>query len=376
MMAGSVALACASQGAAVAWVVPVFKNARPVWRFIEQFATGVAEMHKSERTARFLGGGWLGVYTADNDVSIRGEAFDLVIVDEAARIAETTYTDAILPTLADRAGRIVLISTPKARNWFYNEWVKAKADGTYAAAWQAPTSANPNLNIQRAAALAKKRMPDRTYRQEWLAEFIEGQGAVFRNVRAVCTLAAPDKPERHEGHAFVMGVDWGKANDYTRLRVFCRECMRVVDWDGFNHIEYAFQRDRLRSLAQRWGVAYILAESNSIGEPNIEMLRRDNLSVRGFQTTAGTKPPLIEALSLAIECRQISLPAEDADELEAYERKTNANTGLPTYSAPDGMHDDRVMADALAYRAAVTGAMSGGALVGFAPTRNAAYEEE
>src|SRR3990167_793385 len=132
VMAGSVALACANAGAAVAWVVPTYKNARPVWRFAEQMTASVSlrlKVQRSDRMIEFPGGGWLGVYTADNDVSMRGEAFDVVIVDEAARVSEETYYDVIIPTLADRAGRCLLISTPKGRNWFWKEFQRGLSGG-------------------------------------------------------------------------------------------------------------------------------------------------------------------------------------------------------------------------------------------------------
>jgi hypothetical protein len=84
---------------------------------------------------------------------------------------------------------------------------------------------------------------------------------------------------------------------------------------------------------------------------------RMGLPVRGFATTAATKPPLIEALVVAIEKREISYPAlpELIGELESYEVSTNHVTGRPTYSAPEGMHDDCVMSLALAWWGATQG---------------------
>jgi hypothetical protein len=105
MTAGSVCHAAAANGASVAWVVPTYKNARPIWRFVEQHAAGIANVNKSDMIAKFPGGGWLGVYTGENDVALRGEAFDLVVVDEAAQIKPETYSDVIMPTLADRHWR-------------------------------------------------------------------------------------------------------------------------------------------------------------------------------------------------------------------------------------------------------------------------------
>jgi hypothetical protein len=124
--------------------------------------------------------------------------------------------------------------------------------------------------------------------------------------------------------------------------------------DRFNQIDYAFQRGRLRALADKWHVRRIDAELNAMGEPVVEQLQRDNLPVRGFQTTASSKPPLIESLALAferVEARWIDNPIATG-ELEAYERTVSAVTGRSSYSAPEGMHDDIVMARALAWHAA------------------------
>lgn len=358
-MAGTYALACADLGGAVAWVVPTYKNARPTWRFVEAqigHASDSVSTNKTERMARFPSGGWLGVYTADNDVALRGESFDVVIVDEASRVSEQTYQDVIIPTLADRDGRIVLISTPNARNWFYTEWARGKADGARIASWQAPTSDNPNPNIKRAFDLARETLPDRTFRQEWLAEFVEGSGAVFRRIRE-CARSSHDAPDAHDGHRIVFGVDWGQQNDYTAIAAYCGDCRRMVALDRFNQVSWTIQRGRLAALAAAWKPQTIIAESNSIGAPLIEALQAENLPVVPFETTAASKPPLIQSLVLAFEQGAVNIIADAAliAELEAYEESRNAVTGRVSYSAPSGGHDDTVMALALAWRAANEG---------------------
>ena len=79
--------------------------------------------------------------------------------------------------------------------------------------------------------------------------------------------------------------------------------------------------------------------------------------VHGLQITATSKPPLIENLVLAFEkteCQWLPDPIWQA-EIEAYEMRITANTGRPTYSAPEGVHDDTVIARALAWRAVLVG---------------------
>jgi hypothetical protein len=157
VLGGTTAVACAARGARVAWVVPTYKNGRPLWRWADRVVAplqGAVRVNQTERTMEFRGGGGLSIYSMDNPNSILGEAFHLVIIDEAARIAETVWTDAIMPTLADYGGRAILISTPKGKNWFWQEWLRGQ-DSTRIdiKSWQAPTADNPNPLIRRAAHL-------------------------------------------------------------------------------------------------------------------------------------------------------------------------------------------------------------------------------
>jgi phage terminase large subunit-like protein len=351
-MAGVYALAVADYGGAVAWVVPTYKNARVPWRFAEAMIAQVAgrlRMNRTERVIEFPSGGRLSIYSADNDVALRGEAFDLVIVDEAAQVREETYTDVLMPTLADRDGRMVLISTPRGRNWFWREWLRGRSDESGCASWTAPSSANPMPTIRRAAEMARDRVPERTYRQEWLAEFIEDGGSVFRNIAACLTAPLDATPEAHKGHHIIAGADWARESDYTTFSVGCATCRQEVARDRFNQVDYHVQTQRLQALAERWQPVSILTELNSIGLPVHEMLQRMGLPVVGFTTTAQSKPPLIENMALAFERGEWAWQADPVwtAELEAYERTVSPTTGRSSYSAPAGGHDDSVIARAL-----------------------------
>lgn len=351
-MAGSLALAVADHGGAVAWVVPTYKNARPTWRFVEQHVAQTnAKTNKTDLTVLFPSGGWLGVYSADNDVGLRGEAFDVVIVDEAAQVSETTYLDVLLPTLADRDGKCLLISTPRGRNWFWQEWAKAQADGRYAAAFQAPTSANPIGNIQRAFALAREKLPERTYRQEWLAEFIEDGAGVFRKIQAAATAERQNSPLGK--HRYVLGVDWGRMNDATVFSVVdCNE-RALVNFDRMTQTDYMLQVTRLKALCGRFRPVAVIAETNSMGGPLVEQLQREGLPVIGFDTTNASKAEIIDGLALAFERGDIRIVNDSVliTELQAYE-STRLPSGLVRYGAPEGLHDDCVMSLALAWHGA------------------------
>lgn len=343
-------------GGAVAWVSPTYKNSRPLWRFAEIAVKGVTgvSVNRAERVIEFPSGGWLGVYSGDNDVSLRGEAFDFVIVDEAARVAGETFSDVILPTLADRNGRCLLISTPKGKNWFWQEYVKAKSDGQYSAAWQAPTAANPMRTIRKAAELAKERVSERTYRQEWLAEFIESGGDVFRGVREAATAERQDAAL--PGHTYVIGIDWGRTNDATVFAVLDETTKALAALDRMTDTGYALQVGRLQALMARFQPGQVLAELNSMGGPLVERLQAEGLPVTGFNTTNASKGMIIDALALALERRELALLPDETliGELQAYESERLPG-GMLRYSAPAGMHDDTVIALALAWHAQGSG---------------------
>jgi len=356
VLGGCVSLATAASGGHVGWIVPTYKNGRALWRWCETAtaplaSAGHVHVNRQERMIEFRGGGFLGIYSADNEDSVRSEAFHLVVLDEAARMSETAWTDAIQPTLADYAGDAILISTPRGRNWFWREWMNA--DGRYAAAFQAPTAANPNPQIQAAALLAQGRVPMRTYRQEWLAEFVEDGGGVFRNVHEAATAQPLDAPE--PGATYTMGVDWGRTHDATVFTVVDISRKRQVFHERLVNVDYAAQLRRLEAIYRRWAPGAVIAEANSMGGPLIEQLQRAGLPVQAFTTTNATKRRLIDGLALALENREVTIIADQVliGELQAYEMET-LSSGLIRYGAPEGVHDDCVMALALAWHGTMT----------------------
>lgn len=352
-MAGAFCTLAAVRGASVAWVTPTYKNGRPLWRQVEQYLAPLAKakrasMNRSERVAEISGAGRLGLYSADNPTSILGEAFHLVVIDEAARIPEEVWTETIQPTLADYGGKAILISTPKGRNWFWREWLRGRDGDPAVRAFQAPSSDNPNPRIKAAAEQARTRVPERTYRQEWLAEFIEDGGEVFRRVRALAT--AEPQHEAIPGHAYAIGVDWAQSEDYTVITVVDCTLQALVYVDRFHGTEYRIARERVVATWERFGRCAIVAEQNGIGQPNIEELWRQGIQVQPFLTTNATKADAIGGLVVAFEQERLHLIPDESllFELEAFEQE-RLPSGLIRYQAPDGLHDDIVLSLAFAW---------------------------
>lgn len=361
----SIGVEAAAAGQELLWGAPTFDQVRIGWNEMKHAASGVAKFTQQTMTAEYPSGGKVIFRSLDDPDNARGHTADGVIIDEASKVKAEAWYEVLRAMLIDTGGWGWFMFTPLGRNWTFIEHAAARSRDD-SVCWQIPVVGcevvdngrrlerrphpyeNPDIPFEEIEAMFAT-LPVRTFRQEILAEFVEGEGAVFRNIRANL-YNTPGAPADHEGHELVMGADWGKHLDYTALSVLCSTCNQEVALDRFNQIDYAFQRGRLRVLFERWRPYNVVAEANAMGDPIIEMLRREGIPVTSFQTTATSKPPLIESLALALEKEEVKWlddPIATA-ELEAYERDVSATTGRPRYGAPAGVHDDTVMARALA----------------------------
>jgi phage terminase large subunit-like protein len=319
------------------------------WRLLKELARQIpgAQVRESERTITLPGKGTIGVRSADNPDSLRGEGLDFVAMDECAFTREEAWTASLRPALADRQGSAVFISTPLGRNWFWRMYQAAIGGEPGWAAWQLPTSDNPYI-VPTEIEAARKLLPERIFQQEFMAQFLEDSGALFRRVTEAATAT---EIGMQPGHEYVMGVDWGKHDDFTVLAVLDTGTHAMVYMDRFAQIDYQVQLGRLKALYERYCPGTIIAEANSMGEPLIEQCTRMGLPVQPFVTTNATKTAAIDALALAFEQGDIKILNDPIliGELQAYEME-RLPSGLMRYNAPEGMHDDTVMSLALAYQ--------------------------
>ncbi|MFA5636025.1 MAG: hypothetical protein WC977_08965 [Anaerovoracaceae bacterium] len=359
----TVAVEGAAEGQTWMWGAPTFDQVRVGWDEARRAVGRYATFTQQRMMAEFPGGGRIIYRSLDDPDNARGHTADGLVIDEAADVKEAAWYEVLRPMLIDTNGAAWVGGTPKGRNWFWREHENAR-DRADSRAWQAPTLGvrigatglmrdphpleNPFIPLEEVDNLWRT-MPERVFRQEILAEFIDDTGGVFRRVMDAATLQ-PQEPIK--GRQYVMGVDWAKSADFTVLTVMDVAAHELVYLDRFNQIDYVVQRARLGALAARYNPSAIIAESNSIGEPIIEQLQRDGLPVTGFQTTNATKAAIIEALALAFEQGSIKILNDPVliGELQAYEM-ARLPSGMTRYGAPEGLHDDTVMSLALAWSA-------------------------
>ena len=343
------------------YFAPTYKLLAEFWREVRAVLEPVTRI-KSEQDHRLelITGGTLECWSMDDPNPARGRKYALIVVDEAAMVHDLLeiWQLALRPTLTDLAGGAWFMSTPRGLNdfWSLYQFGQDPLNGDWRS-WQMPTSVNPFISTDELVS-AQHELPERAWAQEYRAEFLRLEGGgVFRGVDAVSRL----EPRGAERYAqYVVGVDWGRTNDFTAISVINASTMEQVYLDRFSEIDYELQTERLHAICDAYRPVLVVAEANAMGRPLTERLQtgyarlldkpRQALPVWAFETTNASKAALVQQLGLAIERGELTLlddPVQQS-ELLGYEAQV-LPSGMLRYGAPQGMHDDSVIALGLAY---------------------------
>lgn len=339
-------------GSVTWWVAPFFRQTKRAFRMLKRRfrAAFAGKPSESELRVEWLNGSVTEFLSADNYDSLRGEGVDFLVVDEAAKVQRAAWDEALRPTLSDKGGRAIFISTPMGRNWFYELWARGQDRAAWPEyeSWQLSTSDNPYIPASEIAE-AKRSLPADVFRQEYEAQFLEDSAGVFRGIRA-CEQGELAGPE--PGHSYVLGWDPARHQDASVVYVMDAATKHVVARDRFLETAYSLQRARVEWLAREYN-AHILMDSTGAGDPQFEALVERGLDVEGYVFNNTSKQQLVEHLAVLIEAGEVSWPADPVlrHELEVFQYEITRG-GKIKYGAPSGMHDDCVIALALAAWAA------------------------
>ena len=135
------------------------------------------KVNQSDLAFTLVNGSVIYLRSADNPDSIRGIGLDYVVLDEAADISEDAWRAVIRPTLSDKEGSAMIISTPKGRGWLYDVYNDAKHLNDWAS-WQF-TTAEGGIVSEQELVQARIDLDERTYLQEYEAKFVDYSGLIY-----------------------------------------------------------------------------------------------------------------------------------------------------------------------------------------------------
>lgn len=354
-----------AQSAEYVWAAPTYKQARRGWTEMQRACEPLVQFHESRFEAHFPNGSIVYFLSLEEHDNKRGYTSFGTVIDEASEVSAIAYQTVMRPMLSDTGGWLLAFGTPKGRNWFYSEVMRAlHGDDANAKAWVAPTLGatltgdgelirtphpleNPHFSWDELRHEFET-LPDRVFRQEYLAEFLDDAGGVFRNVES----CVDDRPALSEPpnrvYEYVIGIDLAKHQDYTVLCVGDIRERRMVAFDRFNKADWPLQKARIIEAARRWNNALVWMDATGVGDPIYDDMVAAGLRIHPYKFTNASKQALINNAVLMVEQQSIRYPRVQVllDELKALQY-TQLSSGSLRIAAPEGMHDDAVMAFAL-----------------------------
>jgi hypothetical protein len=307
-------------------------------------------------TLKFKNGSRMEFYSAERPEGMLGEGVDFCVMDEAAIMNGRIWNQVVRPTLMDRLGGALMISTPRGRNWFYKVYQQGQ-DLLHPdwESWTFESWTNPTLPEGEVEDM-KGAMPRMEYEQEVEAKFLAAGSSTFffdekaiQQNRILENGLIEDCPPL--GYV-VLGIDLARSNDYTVLYGARMRDRRNVYFDRFNAVTWPEQKRFIRRAVRtlkRHGAENVLMvmDSTGVGDPIVEDLETEGYDVVPMKFTNESKGNMVRLLSKDLEENQ-AFVLQDAqlDEFRSYTMALTAS-GKMTYAAPEGEHDDVVSAKML-----------------------------
>lgn len=320
----------------VAYITPTYQLGKMFFKEICKILPDkVYKKNETDLLIDFVTGGSVRFYTGERLDAMRGTKYHLVIIDEASYIPnlEDGWNNSIRPTLTDYKGKAIFLSTPRGKNYFYSLFMRGGEPN-----WESfkfTTYDNPHIDATEVDAAAAQ-LPAVVFKQEYLADPMENAANPFGSEFIfACTRTT-------QGTAAYYGIDLAKSVDWTVIIGMDKQG-NVVHFERFQK-DWMQTKETILRLPKNLP---IVIDSTGVGDAIVEELQKKFTQMHGFKFTATSKQQLLESLSSAIQTKSISYPdGPIKQELEVFEY-TFTPTGV-RYSAPQGFHDDCVIALALA----------------------------
>tara|TARA_Y100000004_G_scaffold5242_1_gene6240 strand:+ start:589 stop:1806 length:1218 start_codon:yes stop_codon:yes gene_type:complete len=337
------------------WVAPTFAIARVGWRALENAATSFPKeiepkISIANMEVQFPNGGFIACKSADNPQRLRGEGLDFIVIDEAAFVKEEVWHEVLRPTLTERKGSALFISTPLGvGNWFYDLWQQAEGKEDWER-FHYPTTDNPAIDPEEVES-AREEVGSIVFAQEYMAEFIEaGQGLFKQEWFSYYDVLGDGFYAGGGGQynptmlthfgAIDVAVTTEDRSDYTVI-VSC-----AVTPEGKIFIEDIFRGKiespeiipKAKQLASKYNWSHVLIENQGLSKPFVQEAGRSGLRVKEMRSD---KDKITKSLPL-------SARMESGDILFRKNASWLADLERELLTFPVGKNDDMVDALGLA----------------------------
>lgn len=326
------------------WVAPVSQQARIAYR---RWLRGLSvdgqttDHNDSRMEITLLNGSIIEFKSADNPDSLYGEDVYAAVIDEASRCREEAW-HAVRSTLTFTQGPVRIIGNVRGRkNWAYRLGEMARAGEPDLAYFKLTATDAVHAGVLQLSEVdsARRLLPEDTWRELYMAEAADDAGNPFghEHIKACTGELSMARPR-------VWGWDLAQHQDWT-VGIALDESWKVCRFQRWQKVPWPDTQER---ILQETALTPALMDQHGVGDPVVQMLQRDGRGrYEGFKFSTEHKQELMQHLALVIQGHRVTFPPGPiVAELEAFEYTITREHVL--YSAPQGMHDDCVMALALA----------------------------
>lgn len=173
------------------WLIePTLKMARAVfWPRIKQVLpqSTIAKINESDHLITMRNNAQFRIHGAENPNALRGEAVDLMLLDEGDYIpdARDLFARVLYPTLMTTKGKVVTVGSPNGFGLLYDFWIRGGGEsGIFEPGWKSwlfktKDFLKPAGHLDpEEYELARQNMDERSFKQEWEATFLQATGRV------------------------------------------------------------------------------------------------------------------------------------------------------------------------------------------------------
>lgn len=341
-------------------VMPTYIAVRKMYKEFVSMLTAIPGMVKASSAQFFdidlTNGSQISLRSIGSGDALRGNTANLLFIDEGAFINLETAIECVFPYTNATSGDIIITSTPTIKDTDLNLFAKyyfAGLEGlknTYTVDWaDYDTSA---LMPPEKLELYKKTMPFRIFENEIMGRFLSLNSDLWNLEPVLMSGFGMFDSNMTAGLDFGCGVQ----NDSTSLVVFnsSDQMVKLTNLNDMKPVDTVhFIINQLKSMP---GIKRLVVETNSIGTIYLDMLKREIMNAKlkiqiiPFTTTNDSKREIIENLQLEIANQVIGLVKDNTllTQFAAFQMKTTP-TGKITYeNSNDNLHDDIVLATAMA----------------------------
>jgi hypothetical protein len=317
------------------WIAPIFAQTKIAFRRMKTMLNNVIPVKVSDSELRIVlpNKAVITFKSGDNPDSLYGDDVYAAVIDEGSRAKYEAFV-AVRSTVTATRGKLVIIGNVHGRkNWMFRLARKAESGNfrNYAYAKITAYDAVAAGVLERDEIEdARSLLPQDVFDELYLAEATEDGSNPFgiKNIEECIRELSENKPMAY-------GIDLARKVDFTVIT-------GIDELGNICHYE-RFQKSWPETTSKIIHLPYAptLLDSTGVGDTILQNVQRERRRTEGFLFTQRSKQQLMENLQLKIAQHAIGFPEEYKDELENMEY-VYSRTGI-SYSAPEGLHDDKVM---------------------------------